>query len=92
MTGRRCVTAVRQPRSRSAAADSAQATRSQTAPTAVATAAWSMKKLDRGAVASGARTSSGVRLLAASVMPVSALVKPGPWCTLSTPSSPLTRA
>ena len=51
-----------------------------------------MKKFDRGAVASGARTSSGVRLLAASVIPVSAFVTPGPWCTESTPSRPDTRA
>ena len=38
---------------------------------------------ERGWVASAARTTSGVRLLAASVMPVIALVSPQPWCTLT---------
>ena len=33
-----------------------------------------------------ASTSSGVRLLAASVSPVIVLVRPGPWCTLHTPT------
>src|ERR1700734_1942241 len=53
-----------------------------------------MRKLDRTAEAgtSAARTSSGVRLLAASVMPVTALVRPGPWCTLSRPVRPAVRA
>ena len=37
-----------------------------------------MWKFDPGAVASAARTSIGVRLLAASVIPVIALVRPGP--------------
>ena len=37
-----------------------------------------------GGVASAARTTSGVRLFAASVMPVIALVSPQPWCTVST--------
>src|SRR3954451_12477215 len=35
---------------------------------------------------------SGVRALAASVNPVIAFVNPGPWCTLHTPTRPLTRA
>ena len=37
---------------------------------------------------SAARTSSGVRLLAASVSAVRALVMPGPWCRDSTPGRP----
>jgi hypothetical protein len=37
-----------------------------------------MKKFDRSAVASGASTSSGVWLFAASAMPVTAFVTPGP--------------
>ena len=43
-------------------------------------------------MASAARTTSGVRLLAASVMPVIALVSPHPWWTLTTATRPLTRA
>ena len=42
----------------------------------------------RGAAVSAASTSSGVRLLAASVMPVIALVSPGPGAPYSTPTSP----
>ena len=76
----------------SAAALSAEEIRSGTAPTASASAAWSTKKLERGSVASPASTMSGVRLLAASAMPVIALVSPGPWWTLSTPTRPLSRA
>ncbi|SFJ04158.1 hypothetical protein SAMN05216275_106110 [Streptosporangium canum] len=75
-----------------AAAVSAEVIRRGTAPTAVARAAWSTKKLDRGSVTSAASTMSGVRLLAASVMPVIALVSPGPWWTLSTPTRPPVRA
>ena len=54
--------------------------RSATAPTERAIAAWSKWKLFFTAPAgtSPASTSSGVRLLAASAMPVSALVRPGP--------------
>ncbi len=48
-----------------------------------------MWKFDWGSVASPARTISGVRLLAASVMPVIALVSPGPWCTDTMPTRPL---
>ncbi len=53
-----------------------------------------MWKLDVGAAAgdSPASTSSGVRLLTASVSPVTALVSPGPWCRLQIPTLPLTRA
>ena len=59
---------------------------------AVASAVWSTAKLDRGDVASAARTTSGVRLLAASVMPVIALVSPQPWWTLSAATAPDIRA
>ena len=44
------------------------------------------------AAPSAASTSSGVRLLAASVMPVIALVSPQPWCTVSTAGRPAVRA
>ncbi len=47
---------------------------------------------DAAAAVSAARRTSGVRLFAASVRPVIALVSPGPWCTVQTPVSPLTRA
>ena len=67
-------------------------TRIGTAPTAVASAAWSTKKFDRGDVASAASTTSGVRLFAASVIPVMAFVNPQPWCTLSAATPPLIRA
>ena len=83
-TVRRCSTAVRYARTASATAEPAECTRSATAPTAVGQAAWSMRKFERTAAApvSAASTSSGVRLLAASVMPVIALVSPQPWCTV----------
>ena len=57
-------------------------------------ARWSMRKLEVSAAAgaSPASTSSGVRLLTASVSPVTVLVSPGPWCTLQMPTLPLTRA
>ena len=63
--------------------------RSATAPTERAIAAWSKWKLFFTAPAgtSPASTSSGVRLLAASAIPVSALVSPGPECTLTSVSS-----
>src|SRR5689334_7699982 len=53
-----------------------------------------MRKLDRTAAlaTSAASTSRGVRLLAASVMPVIALVSPGPWCTDRIPGRPVPRA
>ena len=62
----------------------------RTAPTAVTSASWSMRKFERTAAApvSAASTSSGVRLFAASVMPVIALVSPQPWCTVSTAGPP----
>jgi hypothetical protein len=72
-------------------ASSGDVTRIGTAPTASARAAWSTKKFDRREVASAVTTTIGVRLFAASVMPVSALVSPGPWCTLSTATLPLIR-
>ena len=74
------------------AAPAAASMRTGTAPTATASAAWSTKKLDRGWVASAATTTSGVRLFAASVMPVSALVNPQPWCTVTAAGLPLIRA
>ena len=53
-----------------------------------------MRKFDRSAAAgtSAASSTSGVRLFAASVSPVIAFVSPGPWCTETTASRPLTRA
>ena len=53
-----------------------------------------MRKFDRTAAppVSAASTSSGVRLFAASVMPVRALVSPQPWCSVSTATSPDVRA
>ena len=68
--------------------------RSTVAPTPAATAAWSMRKFDRSAAAdvSAASSRSGVRALAASVRAVTALVNPGPWCTVATPTSFVTRA
>jgi hypothetical protein len=52
-----------------------------------------MRKFERMAAAgiSGASTISGVRLLAASVRPVTVLVSPGPWCTLQAARRPLAR-
>ncbi len=78
----------------SASADAGECTRSATAPTARTSASWSIRKLERTAAApvSAASTSIGVRLFAASVIPVSALVSPQPWCTVSTPTRPLVRA
>ncbi len=63
--------------------------RSDTAPTERAISACSKWKFDFTAPTgtSPASTSSGVRLLAASAMPVSALVSPGPGCTLQSVSS-----
>ncbi len=91
---RRCSTAVRYARTVSASAEAGEWTRSATAPTALTSASWSMRKLDRTAAApvSAASTNSCVRLFAASVMPVIALVSPQPWCSDSTPTRPLVRA
>ena len=41
---------------------------------------------------SPARTSSGVEAFTASARPVIVFVRPGPWCTLHTPTRPVTRA
>ena len=64
----------------SSTAKSGECSRPGTAPTAAARLATSILKLDLTAPAatSAASTISGVRLLAASVMPVIALVRPGP--------------
>ena len=53
-----------------------------------------MRKFDPRAepATSAVSTTSGVRLFAASVMPVIALVSPQPWCTLTTATRPLVRA
>ena len=78
----------------SATAVAAECTRSDTAPTDETSASWSILKFDRSCAAgvSAASSSTGVRDFAASVSPVIALVRPGPWCTDATPSRPLTRA
>ena len=93
-TARRSIRARRTARATSAIAVAGPCTRSATAPTASTSPAWSIRKFDRSAAAgtSAASTSSGVRLLAASVSPVIAFVSPGPWCTLHAASRPLTRA
>ena len=69
-------------------------TRSAIAPTDSTRSCWSIRKFEVSAAAgvSPASTRTGVRLLAASVRPVIVLVNPGPWCTLTTPTRPLTRA
>ena len=79
-TVRRSATAVRYARTVSSTAKPAECSRAGVAPTAVAIAATSMRKFEWTAAAatSAARTSIGVRLFAASVMPVIALVSPGP--------------
>src|SRR5216683_1020155 len=71
MTVLRSSTAVRYARTVSSTANSAECSRAGTAPTALASPTTSTLKLDRTALAatSAASTSSGVRLLAASVMP-----------------------
>ncbi len=78
----------------SATALDGECTRSATAPTALTSADWSIRKFDRTAAppVSAASTSSGVRLFAASVMPVIALVSPQPWCSVRTAGRPLIRA
>ena len=93
-TGLRSTRARRSARAVSAAAVAPEWMRSGTAPSVAARPGWSTAKFERIAArgASPASTSSGVRLLAASVRPVSAFVKPGPWWTLQTPTRPLTRA
>ena len=68
--------------------------RSLTAPTLRARASWSILKLERTAEAwvSAVSTISGVRLLAASPIPVIALLSPQPWWVLTTPTRPDIRA
>ncbi len=92
-TGRRCCSAVRKARTVSATALAAVCVRSDTAPTATPSASWSIRKLDSTAepAESAVSTIIGVRLLAASVIPVIALVSPQPWCRLSTLTLPLIR-
>ena len=93
-TGRRSTRARRSARAVSAAAVAPEWMRSGTPPSVAVRPGWSIAKFERIAArgASPASTSSGVRLFAASVRPVSAFVKPGPWWTLHTPTRPLTRA
>ena len=93
-TGRRSACARCRARAVSAAAVSPEWMRSGIAPSVRATPSWSTRKFDRSAAAGASphTSSSGVRALAASVSPVSAFVKPGPWWTLHTPTRPLTRA
>ncbi|WP_418607166.1 hypothetical protein [Georgenia sp. SUBG003] len=91
-TVRRCWTAVATAATVSSTAAAAEVTRTGTAPTARARASWSTAKLELGEVASGASTISGVRLFAASAMPVMAFVRPQPWCTLSAAGPPEVRA
>ena len=86
------VTAVRTAAAATSAALDGSSTRIGTAPTARASASWSTKKLDRGSVTSAATTTTGVRLLAASVMPVIALVSPEPWCTVTAAGRSVVRA
>ena len=79
-TGRRSIRVRRRARAASSAAVSGPRTRSAMAPAVAARDPWSILKFDHSAPAgvSAASTSSGVRLFAASVSPVSVLVKPGP--------------
>ena len=93
-TGRRSISARWYARWASSAALAGEWTRSAIAPTDSTRSCWSMRKLELSAAAgvSPASTSSGVRLLAASVRPVIVFVSPGPWCTLTTPTRPETRA
>ncbi len=80
-TARRSTSARRTARAVSATAVAGECTRSDTAPTAVTSASWSILKFERSCAAgvSAASSSTGVRLLAASVSPVIAFVSPGPW-------------
>ena len=79
-TARRSTRARRTARATSAIAVAGPCTRSATAPTDSTSPAWSILKFERSAAAgvSAAITSSGVRLLAASVRPVTVFVSPGP--------------
>ena len=93
-TAWRSTRARRTARTASATAVSAPCTRSATAPTDSTNPSWSILKFDRNAPAgvSAASSTIGVRLFAASVRPVIALVSPGPWWTLHAATSPVTRA
>ena len=92
-TARRSTRARRTARATSAMAVAGLWTRSAVAPTASTRPIWSMRKFERTAALgmSAASTMSGVRLLAASVSPVTAFVSPGPWWTLHAARRPLTR-
>ena len=87
---RRSLTAVRKARTVSATALCGEWMRSATAPTLRASASWSILKLERMAEAalSAVSTIIGVRLLAASPMPVTALVSPQPWWVETMPTLP----
>ena len=93
-SGRLRITVRRSSRARRNAATpcstavSADVIRAETAPTDSARAVWSTQKLDCRLVTSAARTSNGVRLFAASAIPVMALVSPQPWWTLSSATPP----
>ena len=90
-TARRSTRARRTARATSAiAVCRARARARPTAPTASTRPAWSIRKFERSAAAgvSAASSSSGVRLLAASVSPVIVFVSPGPWWTLQTGEPP----
>ena len=78
-TARRSTRARRTARATSAIAVSGPCTRSATAPTDSTRPVWSIRKFERSAAAgvSAASSSSGVRLLAASVSPVIVFVSPG---------------
>ena len=93
-TGLRSVSARWYARCASSAAVFGLWTRSAIAPTDSTRSCWSMRKFDVSAAAgvSPASTSTGVRLLAASLRPVIVFVSPGPWWTLTTPTRPVTRA
>jgi hypothetical protein len=93
-TGRRSTRVRLSARTASFAAVSGPRTRSAITPAVAASPPWSILKFDQSASAgvSAASTSSGVRLLAASVNAVSVFVKPGPWWTLTTPIFPQDRA
>ncbi|MDI2022753.1 hypothetical protein PJL18_03295 [Paenarthrobacter nicotinovorans] len=79
-TVRRSFTAVRKALTVSATAVAGEWIRSATAPTLRARASWSILKLERMAAAwvSAVRTIMGVRLFAASPIPVMALLSPQP--------------
>ncbi len=93
-TVRRSRAAVRYARTASSIARLAECSTAGVAPTARVSASTPIRKLDctAEALTSAASTSMGVRLLAASVIPVSAFVMPGPWCRLRIAGRPVLRA